>query len=160
MLRSLPSNSDTRIRLLAKFVEKEYEKLSRVVSIRREFNSKISTMEHEIALERSYLSQEEQEERADEWLSRKLDAGLFSLQVKVFFFLFVVFSFSSPARSVKLRDKWMYHLSLGPIRPELFFFFGMGSYLFYLFLSLHEKRIGWPGERKANHSKPFSATYI
>lgn len=86
MLRSLPSNSDARIRLLAKFVENEYEKLSRLVSIRREFSSKMSTIDNEIALERSNLSQEEQEERVDEWFSRKLDAGLFSLQVIVFFF--------------------------------------------------------------------------
>lgn len=86
MLRSLPSNSDARIRLLAKFVENEYEKLSRLVSIRREFSSKMSTIDNEIALERSNLSQEEQEERVDEWFSRKLDAGLFSLQVKIFFF--------------------------------------------------------------------------
>lgn len=81
MFRSLPSNSDARIRLLAKFVEKEYEKLSRLVSIRREITSKMSTIDHEIALERSNLSLEEQDERADEWFSRKLDAGLFSLQV-------------------------------------------------------------------------------
>lgn len=81
MFRSLPSNSDARIRLLAKFVEKEYEKLSRLVSIRREITSKTSTIDHEIALERSNLSLEEQDERADEWFSRKLDAGLFSLQV-------------------------------------------------------------------------------
>ncbi|MCJ1349774.1 hypothetical protein MMC31_008015, partial [Peltigera leucophlebia] len=74
MLRSLPSNSDARIRLLAKFVEKEYEKLSRLVSIRRDFSSKMSTIDSEIALERFNLSQEEQEERADEWFSRKLDA--------------------------------------------------------------------------------------
>lgn len=91
MLRSLPSNSDARIRLLAKFVEKEYEKLSRLVTIRREFTSKMSTIDHEIALERSTLSQEVQEEREDEWFSRKLDAGLFSLQV-TFFLLFVVWT--------------------------------------------------------------------
>lgn len=103
MLRSLPSNSDTRIRLLAKFVEKEYEKLSRVVSIRREFKSKISTMDHEIALERSNLSQEEQEERADEWFSRKLDAGLFSLQVNVFFFSLCSFFFFFPSQKRKTK---------------------------------------------------------
>lgn len=97
MLRSLPSNSDARIRLLAKFVENEYEKLSRLVSIRREFSSKISTIDNEIAVERSNLSQEEQEERVDEWFSRKLDAGLFSLQVKVFFSF--LFSFWAGAKS-------------------------------------------------------------
>lgn len=110
MLRSLPSNSDARIRLLAKFVEKEYEKLSRLVSIRREFGSKMSTIDNEIALERSNLSQEEQGERVDEWFSRKLDAGLFSLQVNGFFFPFFSFLFSfwgggPKARICREQDK-------------------------------------------------------
>lgn len=104
MLRSLPSNSDARIRLLAKFVENEYEKLSRLVSIRREFSSKMSTIDNEIALERSNLSQEEQEERVDEWFSRKLDAGLFSLQVKVFFSF--LFSFwEAPKARIYIENK-------------------------------------------------------
>lgn len=73
----------------------------------------MSTIDSEIALERFNLSQEEQEERADEWFSRKLDAGLFSLQVNrffffpFFFFLFASFSFplkKKPPRAS--RDKW------------------------------------------------------
>lgn len=105
MLRSLPSNSDARIRLLAKFVENEYEKLSRLVSIRREFSSKMSTIDNEIALERSNLSQEEQEERVDEWFSRKLDAGLFSLQVKVFFFFFLFSFWEAPKARIYIENK-------------------------------------------------------
>ncbi len=81
MLRSLPSNSAARIRLLAKFVEKNYEKLDRLFKIRREIMSRLSSADREIGLERASLSRAELEERADEWFSRRLDAGLFSLQV-------------------------------------------------------------------------------
>lgn len=81
MLRSLPSNSAARIRLLAKFVEKDYEKLERLIKIRREYASKMSGVDREIERERASLSRAEQEERTDEWFSRRLDAGLFSLQV-------------------------------------------------------------------------------
>lgn len=80
MLRSLPSDSAARIRLLAKFVEKDYEKIERLINIRREYVSKTSVVDQEIGRERASLSRAEQEERADEWFSRRLDAGLFSLQ--------------------------------------------------------------------------------
>lgn len=85
MLRSLPSTSAARIRLLAKFVEKEYEKLERLIKIRWEYASKMIRADQEIERERAGLSGAEQEERADEWFSRRLDAGLFSLQVCVSF---------------------------------------------------------------------------
>ena len=80
MLRSLPANSGPRIRLLGKFVEKDYEKIARLMKIRQEYASKFSVVESEINRERSGLSPSEQETREDEWLSRRLDAGLFTLQ--------------------------------------------------------------------------------
>jgi beta-catenin-like protein 1 len=80
LLRSLPADSAERIRLLAKFVEKDYEKLSRLVQIRRDYASRLSTIDQAITEERARLSPEEQEDRADTWFSRRLDAGLFSLQ--------------------------------------------------------------------------------
>lgn len=80
MLRSLPANSAERIRLLAKFVEKDYEKIGRALKIRREYASKVAAVDHEIQRERAKLSMEEQVDMADEWLSRRLDAGLYSLQ--------------------------------------------------------------------------------
>ncbi|KAL8722221.1 MAG: hypothetical protein Q9225_001266 [Loekoesia sp. 1 TL-2023] len=80
MLRSLPANSAERIRLLAKFVEKDYEKIDRAMKIRREYASKVAAVDQEIQIERAKLSEEDQEDKADEWLSRRLDAGLYSLQ--------------------------------------------------------------------------------
>lgn len=80
MLRSLPADSAERIRLLAKFVERDYEKVNRAMKIRREYASKVAAVDQEIEGERQKLSAEEQGYKADEWLSRRLDAGLYSLQ--------------------------------------------------------------------------------
>lgn len=79
----MPGESSGRIRTLAKFVEKDYEKVNKLVQLRREYQSKISTVEEAITRERKALSEEEQEMMAAEWLSRRLDAGLFSLQVLI-----------------------------------------------------------------------------
>ena len=80
LLRSLPGDSAPRIRALAKFVEKDYEKIDRLVQLRVAYSSKLATVEQEIKRERAGLSSDK-EEKPDEWLSRRLDAGLFSLQV-------------------------------------------------------------------------------
>ena len=80
MLRSLPANEAPRIRLLAKFVEKEYQVPARLVLLRREYAAKVARVDQEVKSERAKLSAEEQEARADEWFSRRLDAGLYVLQ--------------------------------------------------------------------------------
>ena len=81
MLHSLPADSAPRIRLLAKFVEKDYEKIERLVKIRREYAQKVAVADQNIKDDRRRLSAVEQEDQEDEWLSRRLDAGLFTLQV-------------------------------------------------------------------------------
>lgn len=80
MLRSLPGESASRIRLLGKFVEKDYEKIDRLLQLRRDYGPKVSRIDQEIRAEKKTLPAEDQEDRADEWLSRRMDAGLFSLQ--------------------------------------------------------------------------------
>lgn len=80
LLRSLPANSAGRIRTLAKFVEKDYEKIVKLVVLRREYASRIAVVENEIRNDQVRMSAVEKEEAADEWLSRRLDAGLFCLQ--------------------------------------------------------------------------------
>lgn len=80
MLRSLPANEAPRIRLLAKFVEKNYQAPDRLVQIRREYVSKVAAVDQEIKAERAAVSADEREDRADEWLSRRLDGGLYVLQ--------------------------------------------------------------------------------
>lgn len=80
MLRYLPGGSAVRIRTLAKFVEKDYEKLLKLVELRKEYKIRLSKVEAEIQKEQEDLSKTQAEEREDDWLSRRLDAGLFSLQ--------------------------------------------------------------------------------
>lgn len=80
LLRYLPGGSAVRIRALAKFVEKEYEKLLKLVELRREYKTRLIMVDSQIQKEREDLSTSQAEEREDEWLSRRLDAGLFSLQ--------------------------------------------------------------------------------
>ncbi|GAW13073.1 hypothetical protein ANO14919_024510 [Xylariales sp. No.14919] len=80
MLRLLPADSAERIRLLAKFVEKDYEKTEKLVKLRRECAARVNAADEAIRAEQARMSAEEREDMADEWFSRRLDAGLFSLQ--------------------------------------------------------------------------------
>ncbi len=80
MLRLLPADSAERIRLLAKFVERDYEKTEKLVKLRRECAARVSAVDEAIRAEKAQMSAEEREDMADDWFSRRLDAGLFSLQ--------------------------------------------------------------------------------
>lgn len=80
LLRLLPGGSPARIRTLAKFVEKDYEKCQRLNQMRREYSKKLATLEAGIDQEKQGLSSDEVEENQEEWLSRRMDAGLFPLQ--------------------------------------------------------------------------------
>ncbi|KKZ67745.1 hypothetical protein EMCG_06612 [[Emmonsia] crescens] len=80
LLRLLPGESSSRIRTLAKFMEKDYEKIEKLIKLRREYASKVSAVDQVIDQERKPMSPDEQELMAGEWLSRRLDAGLFCLQ--------------------------------------------------------------------------------
>ncbi|KAJ5659009.1 hypothetical protein N7507_005460 [Penicillium longicatenatum] len=80
LLRLLPGTSAARIRTLAKFMEKDYEKIEKLVKLRREYAARVAPVEQAIEKERKSYSQEDQEIMAGEWLSRRFDVGLFSLQ--------------------------------------------------------------------------------
>jgi beta-catenin-like protein 1 len=80
MLRLLPANSAERIRTLAKFVEKDYDKTAKLVKLRQDYAARVDSVNAAIRAEQAQMSVEEREETADEWLSRRLDAGLFELQ--------------------------------------------------------------------------------
>ncbi|KAI5300228.1 hypothetical protein KEM55_008692 [Ascosphaera atra] len=81
LLIYLPGDSSHRIRALAKFMEKNYEKTEKLIKLRRDYSSRISIIDDGIAKERKGLSEEDQEIMEAEWLSRRLDNGLFSVQV-------------------------------------------------------------------------------
>lgn len=80
LLRYLPADSAPRIRTLAKFVEKNYEKVNRLIQLRQGYASRISTADQQIKLETHGLSAEEKQDREYDDLARRLDAGLFVLQ--------------------------------------------------------------------------------
>jgi beta-catenin-like protein 1 len=80
MLRLLPANEAPRIRTLAKFMEKEYEKTEKLVKLRREYAARVETTNEAIRNEQKRMSAQEREEMAEQWFSQRLDAGLFSLQ--------------------------------------------------------------------------------
>ncbi|KAK3401447.1 Catenin-beta-like protein [Sordaria brevicollis] len=91
MLRHLPASSpDTtkapgadettgaeRIRLLAKFVEKDYAKTSKLIRLRREYAARVNQVDEALKAEAASNPEEFDE---DDAFSRRLDAGLFCLQ--------------------------------------------------------------------------------
>jgi len=62
-------------------MEKDYEKIEKLLKLRHDYASRLSHVDKDIEQEQKSMDQDEQEAMADEWLSRRLDAGLFSLQV-------------------------------------------------------------------------------
>lgn len=81
MLRLLPQDEAPRIRFLAKFVEKDYAKIERLVEIRRDYRVRLERVEKDIERQKEVMSEEDREEVEEEWLSRRLDAGLFGIQL-------------------------------------------------------------------------------
>ncbi|KAG5971057.1 hypothetical protein E4U55_001342 [Claviceps digitariae] len=85
MLRLLPGSSAERIRTLAKFVEKDYEKTAKLISLHREYAARVQRAEQDFAASSSSSSTRSAAAAPDEdpeigLLSRRLDAGLFTLQ--------------------------------------------------------------------------------
>lgn len=82
MLRSLPANSDARVRLLAKFVEKDYEKISLILAYRSRIADSWASSKQQTQINWKQLSLEEQEARGgEEWLLDQLSERKFSLEV-------------------------------------------------------------------------------
>ncbi|KAG5957359.1 hypothetical protein E4U58_006169 [Claviceps cyperi] len=84
MLRHLPGPSAERIRTLAKFVEKDYEKTVKLVGLHREYATRVQRAEQDFAASAWQEGNTQQESDDDDaeigLLSRRLDAGLFTLQ--------------------------------------------------------------------------------
>ncbi|KAF4976442.1 hypothetical protein FZEAL_6880 [Fusarium zealandicum] len=80
MLRLLPANSAERIRTLAKFVEKDYEKITKLIKFRRDYVARVSLAQQQNDAEKAVTSEGDREAAEIGWLSRRIDAGLFTLQ--------------------------------------------------------------------------------
>lgn len=75
MLRRLSASSGERVRTLAKFVEKDYGKVARLLSLRGGYAARLAAVRPDDA-----DGDEDEEYRRAELLSRRLDAGLLALQ--------------------------------------------------------------------------------
>ncbi|KAJ4294710.1 hypothetical protein N0V88_004944 [Collariella sp. IMI 366227] len=80
MLRLLPADSAERIRVLAKFVEKDYEKTEKLVKVRREYAARLEAEHEQIRQKTRRLGDDEVDVTADEWFFDRIDAGLFTLR--------------------------------------------------------------------------------
>ncbi|KAF2794155.1 DUF1716-domain-containing protein [Melanomma pulvis-pyrius CBS 109.77] len=80
LLRSLPGNSDQRFRVLAKFLEKDFEKITKLVSLRRDYASRVAAFDTKLEDQKKDLSKEEQEELELENIPTRLDEGLYCLE--------------------------------------------------------------------------------
>ncbi|KAJ3492394.1 hypothetical protein NLG97_g5425 [Lecanicillium saksenae] len=78
MLRRFPAESAERIRTLAKFVEKNYEKTVKLVKLFQDYTSRVSAAAQQI--ESHFPQDGSSEEKEYEILAAKLDNGLFTQQ--------------------------------------------------------------------------------
>lgn len=81
LLGNLESDSIPRVRLLRKFIEDDYAKVSRLLQLRSSLVTRLKKREAELTSEREILRREGLElDDVDVYL-RRLDAGLYSLQL-------------------------------------------------------------------------------
>ncbi|KAL1921927.1 uncharacterized protein VTP21DRAFT_10569 [Calcarisporiella thermophila] len=84
LLKNLTPGGEARTRLINKFIENNYEKVERLVAIRAGYNARVAVVDREIEREKERLANEGEEldeEQNEEFFLRRLDAGLFTLQM-------------------------------------------------------------------------------
>lgn len=82
LLNHLASDSKERLRLLKKFVENEYEKVDRLLEIRRAALGRLAVVEAEEKARREEEGEEEEEEEEEGYFYlTRLEGGLFSVQM-------------------------------------------------------------------------------
>ncbi|KAK4683965.1 beta-catenin-like protein 1, partial [Tremellales sp. Uapishka_1] len=83
LFTNLASDTPPRIRLLAKFVEGDYEKVERLLEMREAAEGRLRAVNRDISMERKVMEankEEISEVEEYEWYIRRMDAGLSSLQ--------------------------------------------------------------------------------
>ena len=80
LFRHLNADSPERLRLLVKFVENDYEKITALLSIRDEFVSRLARIDVELASEEPD-AEESTEQRRQRWYLRKVEGGGFAVQL-------------------------------------------------------------------------------
>ncbi|KAG6917898.1 hypothetical protein DXG01_000507 [Tephrocybe rancida] len=91
LFSNIASDSPARIRLLAKFVESNYEKVDKLLEIRDGARTRLKAVEVEIAAEGKEITDEdERSELEATWYLRRLDGGLFTLQTVDYILAWVI----------------------------------------------------------------------
>jgi beta-catenin-like protein 1 len=80
LLRCLPGDSAPRIRVLAKFMEKDYEKIGKLIKLRRDYAAKVAAVDAQVKTQRQGMSANARAEMETVWFTNRLDAGLYCLQ--------------------------------------------------------------------------------
>ncbi|KAF1971679.1 DUF1716-domain-containing protein [Bimuria novae-zelandiae CBS 107.79] len=80
LLRSLPGDTDARFRVLAKFLEKDYEKVTKLVALRRDYAARVAAFDAKRKDQKRGLSKEEQDEVDVANIPSRLDEGLYCLE--------------------------------------------------------------------------------
>lgn len=80
MLRLLPTDSAARIRMLAKFVEKDYIKIAKLTELRQEYDAQIRHADEQHKVERQAGSSGAEDELELGLYTKRLAAGLHTLQ--------------------------------------------------------------------------------
>ncbi|KAG8919051.1 hypothetical protein FRC02_001962 [Tulasnella sp. 418] len=84
LFSNLASESTARVRLLAKFVESEYEKVDKLLELRESAEARLAVAVKGIEKEKKEMldgGEEVGPEEEDVWYLRKLDNGLYTLQI-------------------------------------------------------------------------------
>ena len=93
LFTNLPSDSPARIRLLAKFVESNYEKTDKLLDIRASAQSRLVVTDQEIDAEKEALLKAGEEigaEEEDAWYLRRLEGGFYTLQTLDYILAWIV----------------------------------------------------------------------
>ncbi|KAF9467238.1 Catenin-beta-like protein [Collybia nuda] len=90
LFSNIASDSPSRIRLLTKFVESNYEKVDKLLEIRDTAKSRIKVTEHEINQETEGLDETGLAELEDTLYLRRLDGGLYTLQTVDYILAWVI----------------------------------------------------------------------
>jgi beta-catenin-like protein 1 len=80
LLRSLPGNSDARMRLLAKFLENSYAKIDKLLALRRDYAARLAAFDRSQAARTQGLSAQDREEQELDIIPQRLSEGLYALQ--------------------------------------------------------------------------------
>jgi len=80
---------ESRLRLLAKFVEENYEKTDRLMDLYFSYSTRVRNTDAEIDEEKRKLIENEEEINDDEFYLKRLDGGLFVLQIVDLILLYI-----------------------------------------------------------------------